>query len=207
MSALWYDTPTVEDLHEAWRNAYSVNAPAEYLVDRHGRSEYVADLIAETVSPAASVLEVGCNCGPNLAVLQERGFSNLHGVEINESALDLLRATFPDLRADLFAGSVEEFCRGRMRRYDLIFTLAVLEHIHPDSEWIFGRLASHCRWLLSVEDEVGVSDHHFPRDYGQVFAGLGMEATFTDSDLEALGLGEGFVARLFQRVEKGGASA
>jgi 2-polyprenyl-3-methyl-5-hydroxy-6-metoxy-1,4-benzoquinol methylase len=97
---------------------------------------------------------------------------------------------------------IEQFAK-RMGRYDLIFSLAVLEHVHYDSDWIFKKLASRCDWLLTIEDEEAWTAYHFPRAYGQIFAELGMTETYTDNDLLAIGLGSTFRARLFKGATHG----
>ena len=41
------------------------------------------------------ILECGCNLGTNLAILKERGFNNLHGIEIFEGAANEARKNIP----------------------------------------------------------------------------------------------------------------
>src|SRR3979409_112819 len=43
------------------------------------------------------ILEVGCNIGNQLLLLQEMGFSNLHGLEVQEYALELARRRAPGI--------------------------------------------------------------------------------------------------------------
>jgi hypothetical protein len=78
--------------------------------------------------------------------------------------------------------------------------MAVLEHIHRDSEWIFRKLAR-CtrRFLVTIEDEGSVSERHFPRDYGEVFQALGLTQIECVRDLRSHGLSHSFVARVFEK--------
>ncbi len=184
------------EAHAYWRHPADENSPECYLVNREARSQWVADRVESLVQKNARILEVGCNAGPNLAALDARGFTNLEGVEINADALNLLVQTYPDMPWALHNMPVEEFVLP-MSDYDLIFTVAVLEHIHPDSEWVFTLLANHTKWLVTVEDEHGQSPRHFPRNYGDVFTRLGMRECETWNLLETAGLDENFAARVF----------
>ncbi len=185
------------ETHAYWRHPADENSPECYLVNRRARSEWVAARVETLVGKTARILEVGCNAGPNLAELHNRGFTNLEGVEINPDALNLLAQTYPEMPVALHNMPVEEFAP-TMSDYDLVFTVAVLEHIHPDSEHVFQMLSAHTHWLLTVEDEHGRSPRHFPRNYGFVFAQLGMRERETWNLLETAGLDENFVARIFE---------
>lgn len=74
-----------------------------------------------------SILEVGCNMGNQLAILQKEGFNNLWGLEINKKALELAKE---NKSLNLIEGSVfdipfkDEF-------FDMVFTSGVLIHISP----------------------------------------------------------------------------
>ncbi len=180
-----------------WANPPAENQPASYLMNRQARSEWVADRVEALVEKDARVLEIGCNAGPNLAALHARGFTALEGVEINLQAVLLLRQTFPELDGvPLHAEPLERFT-AVMGDYDLVFTVAVLEHIHPDGDHVFEQIAARTRWLLTVEDEHGQSPRHFPRDYNTVFTGLGMTETDSYKLLDTIGLDQNFAARVF----------
>jgi hypothetical protein len=78
--------------------------------------------------------------------------------------------------------------------------MAVLEHLHPDSEWVFAEMVRVCqRLLITIEDEGGRSSHHTPRNYRTVFEGLGLEQI---AEIDPRGLGDlprEFRARVFVR--------
>jgi SAM-dependent methyltransferase len=180
-----------------WQDPPIENQPDTYLVNREERSALVADLVAQHVSLDDRVLELGCNAGPNLATLHARGFTALEGVEINPKAVKLLRVTYPQLAdTQVHNMPIEEFA-AEMGYYDFVFTLAVFEHLHTDSDWVFATVAQHCKWLLTVEDELGVSPRHFPRFYGRLFTEIGMVETWHMKSLSRVGLDDSFVARVF----------
>ncbi len=81
----------------------------------------------EPFPPEASIIELGCGSGRNLAILKEMGFTNLKGVDFSETQVEFCRKRGLDVQfmniADL------EFPDGSI---DLVFTNSVLLHIPPD---------------------------------------------------------------------------
>lgn len=94
---------------------------------------------------------------------------------------------------------MEEFAKDqRDGEYDLIYTMAVLEHIHPDSEWVFGELArATSGTLITIEDERAVTWRHFPRNYREVFEAQGLRQVH-EARLTATEDLDGFLARVFK---------
>ena len=86
------------------------------------------------------------------------------------------------------------------KAYDLTLTMAVLEHIHTESEWLFEHVARISgTWLLTIEDEEGRSWRHFPRNYQPIFEGFGFRQVKHERlNGEQHGLKK-FQARLFRR--------
>ena len=80
------------------------------------------------IPPTTRILEVGCNSGNQLILLQAMGFTSLWGVELQSYALELARARVP--RARLSQGSALDLpCEDGY--FDLVFTSGVLIHISP----------------------------------------------------------------------------
>ena len=75
------------------------------------------------------VLEVGCNRGNQLKLLKRDGFTNLWGVEINKSALDLARE---DKGFNVVEASALDL-PFRDGFFNLVFTSGVLIHIAPSN--------------------------------------------------------------------------
>jgi pseudaminic acid biosynthesis-associated methylase len=74
----------------------------------------------------ARILEVGCNIGNQLLLLQQMGYSNLSGIEPQGYALDLAKARTKNM--NLMQGSVFDIpCKDGS--FDLVFTSRVLIHI------------------------------------------------------------------------------
>jgi pseudaminic acid biosynthesis-associated methylase len=74
------------------------------------------------------ILEVGCNMGTQLLLLQQMGFTDLYGIEIQNYALDQARVRIP--RAILSRASALAIPYAE-RFFDLVFTSGVLIHIAP----------------------------------------------------------------------------
>lgn len=74
------------------------------------------------------ILEVGCNIGNQLRMLQKMGFRNLYGIEINKYAIE--QAKKHSKGVNIIYGSAFDipFKDGF---FDLVFTAGVLIHINP----------------------------------------------------------------------------
>jgi SAM-dependent methyltransferase len=141
------------------------------------------------------VLELGCNAGRNLKALNDAGWTDLTAIELSDAALATLRDAFPALAGDatLLHGTLAELSDGA---FDVVFSMAVLEHVHYDSDWVLEHVVRVCRGrLVAIENERDISERTFPRDYRKVFEALG--ATQIEELARPPGLGEGFVARVF----------
>jgi SAM-dependent methyltransferase len=164
-------------------------------------SDRLLDVLDSTVGRDASVLELGCSAGRHLAHLARHGYERLHGVDINEEAFAVLRESYPEL-ADVgtfHARAIEDVLpQFRDDRFDAVYTVETLQHIHPDDEWVFAdvlRVASDL--VVTVENEgphgaedgdvasdaerppVNYVNDDFPlyyRDWDAVFTGLGLTA-------------------------------
>jgi pseudaminic acid biosynthesis-associated methylase len=82
-------------------------------------------IFLQGVSKDAHILEVGCNIGNQLVLLQEMGYRNLFGIEIQTYALELARSRTRNI--GLSQGSV--FHIPESGPFDLVFTSRVLIHI------------------------------------------------------------------------------
>lgn len=201
----------LDEIHSYWKSpGDGKNRPDEYLEAQISpRSEFLVDLIKKLVDADATILEIGCNVGRNLNYLYEAGFSNLEAIEISEPAVQKLRETYPEMARDIKIHNmpVEDIIKQlESSRYDIVFTMAVLEHIHSESEWIFADMARITKNILvTIEDEREISWRHFPRNYRAIFERLSMKQTDKIVNLQAYGLAGGIVCRVFERVGSPGA--
>ena len=163
-----------EVLYDFWRQpAPPGNDPHDY-VGPVGRSEVLLSLISD-LPRDARILEVGCNVGRNLAYLYDHGYRNLEGIEINPHAVELLRTTFPQLAGvPVHLGPAEEVLPGLHDEFDLVYTMAVLEHIHPGSTVVFDEIVRLGRSVLSIEPPGRVSHRQYPHDVPKMFQQRGL---------------------------------
>jgi pseudaminic acid biosynthesis-associated methylase len=80
------------------------------------------------VPRSARILEVGCNIGNQLRMLQELGFVNLWGIEIQHYALKQAKSRVRGINVVEASGLEIPF---RDKSFDLVFTSGVLIHIAP----------------------------------------------------------------------------
>jgi hypothetical protein len=191
-----------EDLHAYWRDPDEANRPEGY-ANPVDRSRLLLTLLGPHCALDEPVLEIGPNIGRNLEHLRLAGYQHLEGVEISSKAIAAMRANYPDLASSvtIHNAPVEEVIRTLPDMgFGAVFTMAVLEHIHPESEWIFAEMVRICRGVIvTIEDEMSQTWRHTPRDYRSIFEGLGMVQVEESVPSDVSGLGDKFRARVFKR--------
>jgi len=80
------------------------------------------------VDKQSKILEIGCNVGIKLTILQKLGYTNLTGIEINDKAFDIAKQN--NSKIDFIHTSIEDF-DVKNEKYDLVFTSNVLIHFSP----------------------------------------------------------------------------
>ncbi len=75
-----------------------------------------------------NILEVGCNIGVQLNILQGQGFKNLYGIEIFPKAVELAKTNTKNI--NIIQGSAFDL-PFKDNYFDLVFTSGVLIHINP----------------------------------------------------------------------------
>jgi len=154
-------------------------------------SESIRRVLERFVDPDAPVLEVGCSSGRHLAHLQNHGFEDLTGIEVNEEAFEVMAENYPDLaaRGTFYLDAVEDVV-GEFEddRFAAVYSVETLQHVHPDAEWVFGELARVADDLLvTVENE---GDAHPGDGDAEADAGPGRNAD-RDGDHRAGDAGAG----------------
>ena len=112
------------------RNALSLSEMELLYKDNYGitRTEMNSRFI-DNLDRDMKVLEVGSNIGNQLLLLQQSGFKNLYGIELQSYAVELSKNN--TRRINLIEGSAFDipFKDGF---FDLVFTSGVLIHISPN---------------------------------------------------------------------------
>jgi SAM-dependent methyltransferase len=199
-----------EQCERFWRasgNGTEGNRPQDYAAKDRAIVDFLDRFWRPEVSSEDSILEIGCNAGTNLDRLRELGYAQLGGVEINPDALEMLRNAYPELAASaqLRLGPAETVLRELPDdAVDVVFTMAVLLHVHPSSHELFGDMARVARkYICTIEAEPGLCAYVFPRDYARVFGRLGCaevkQVRLRRSSQPEVGFGYfGYTARLMR---------
>ncbi|MFC7154329.1 class I SAM-dependent methyltransferase [Halomarina halobia] len=124
-------------------------------------SERIRGLLDSVVGREATVLELGCSSGRHLSHLHDHGYEDLHGIDVNDEAFRVMEETAPELaarvtfHADAIESVVTDFDDDR---FDAVFSVETLQHVHPDNGWVFGELPRIARDLLVTVEHEGRSD-------------------------------------------------
>ncbi len=182
-----------------------MNQPFKYLrEDLEIRSKFLLQLITKNCAKNIKILELGCSVGRNLNILYHNGYKNLAGIEINKQSIELMEERYSEMykTIDIYTSTIENAIKHILDlEYDLIFSMAVLEHVHTDSEFIFREIARITKtFLITIEDESSKTWRHFPRDYNEVFSKVGFhQIESICCKKESTGFNTNFVARVFQK--------
>lgn len=168
-----------DELHRYWKEPWDgANFPQDYL-EGENKSQFLVQLIKGYVNSNARIMEIGCGVGRNLNYLFSAGFTKLEGIEISENYVEVLKQSYPEMarHCKVYNKSAEEIIgQSEDETFDVVFTMAVLQHIHTESEFIFPEIVRITKkFLITIEDEKGISWRHFPRNYRTVFESLGLE--------------------------------
>lgn len=136
MSASRRETPQLREwtgqfgLDYTNRNSLTPAQVDELWVRNYGvsRTEMNRKFLSD-VPKDARILEVGCNLGNQLVLLQTLGYTNLYGVEVQEYALEAARARTHNIQLTLASAFDVPYEDGY---FDLVFTAGVLIHISPE---------------------------------------------------------------------------
>jgi len=111
------NTLDVEDLNALWSANYGIT-----------RRE-INQVFLQDIPKNASFLEVGCNVGNQLLQLQELGYRNLSGVEIQSYAAEIAKSRVKNVA--IRQGSALALPYGN-DSFDVVFTSGVLIHVAPE---------------------------------------------------------------------------
>jgi len=158
------------------------------------RSFFLCGLINDIIDLdfESKICEIGCNAKRNLHFLEKNGYKNLYGFDVNKQALDNGYAVRAEIRND----SIVDYFLVR-QKFDLVFSMAVLQHLPREIDYIFEDVAKSTKYLLTIEDEWKSAKRTFNRNYKDVFEGIGMTEIFSSRPVKISGLNRGFMARLF----------
>ena len=146
------------EVRRQWETRSGEYSPAYYA--HYGpdeTSETLRETFERVLDAGASILELGCSSGRHLAHLHEHGFERLSGIDLNADAFDVMAEAYPDLAdaGTFHHGAIEEVVREfEDGRFDAVYSVETLQHVHPDAEWVFEEVARITdEVLVTVENE------------------------------------------------------
>ncbi len=191
-----------EENRRGWAERSAAFSPAYYAhVGPDEVSDTLVTVLDRFADEDAAILEVGCSAGRHLAHLQRAGFTNLTGVDINDDSFDVMAEQYPELAetGTFRTGAIEDVLPTYADdAFDGIYSVQTLQHVHPETEWVFAELARVTSDLLITAEnegdgsarggtghEVNRVNDEFPlyyRDWEQVFTGLGLVQLLRESE-------------------------
>jgi pseudaminic acid biosynthesis-associated methylase len=111
------NTLEMAELDALWSRNYGVSRSA------------INQIFLEGIPRSASFLEVGCNVGNQLLLLQAQGYSQLTGIELQSYALAGARSRLKNVALQQGSALALPF---EDEAFDVVFTSGVLIHIAPD---------------------------------------------------------------------------
>ncbi|WP_419782742.1 pseudaminic acid biosynthesis-associated methylase [Malaciobacter marinus] len=113
------------------RNIYTPKHLDEFYENRYTLSRTdLNNRFLKNINKDAKILEVGTNIGNQLLHLQNMGFENLYGIEIQERAINFAKKRADNL--NIIKGDALDI-PFKDDYFDLVFTSGVLIHISPDN--------------------------------------------------------------------------
>lgn len=184
-------------------NAINDNAPILYTKKSDEFKQFLINFISSNINKHDRILELGCNACGNLRVLHDNGYTNLSGIEINKNAIVQIPT---DLNVNIINGDItKELSKIPDNSYDLLYSVAVLLHIHPEHNDIFMEIARISnKYIMTIEIENKSCYYVFPRNYKKIFNNLGYSEIKYIELKNAVGLENlyDYTARLFKKDEE-----
>jgi ubiquinone/menaquinone biosynthesis C-methylase UbiE len=128
--------------------------------------------------PFSSILEIGCNCGPNLYLLAKKYPDiEIAGIDINPRAIeegDELLAKEGISNVKLSVAKADELERFQDKSFDIVFTDAVLIYVGPDKikKVVYDMVRIARQALILVERQTLELNHNDPYSLGIYYKGL-----------------------------------
>ncbi len=122
----------------------------------HSHRSFLLERIS-AFSPISGILEIGCNCGPNLYLIAKKfPETEARGIDINPRAVEKGNEIFASegmSNVTLALGRADELGQFGDRSFDIVLTDAVLMYIGPDKikEVVQGMIRVARRALILVE--------------------------------------------------------
>jgi ubiquinone/menaquinone biosynthesis C-methylase UbiE len=127
----------------------------------------------ESYFPVSSILEIGCNCGPNIFLLAKKFPKvEIYGIDINPLAIQIGKEFLTKegiSNVKLLVGKADELNQFQDKSFDIVFTDAVLMYVGPDkikkvikeTARIAKKVLIFTEWHYKEQKGLGAYDPHF----------------------------------------------
>lgn len=165
--------PSATSTKERWQRQGTddlLTTPKTYIKEDNSIIELFKEVLPY-LNKNSPILEIGCNVGRSLNYLYKLGYKNLTGIEIGPSAVELMKATFPDMysNSNILIGDAPGLIKGlNTDEFDLVFCHSVLVNIHPKYNYIFEEMARISKKFILILENEG-SYTAYPRDFKKMF--------------------------------------
>jgi len=112
-----------------WTDTFIAHS-SNWLIHRVRYSFYERAFFSHVTDKNARILDVGCGSGEFISLLLQRGYTNLHGVEIDDALIDLASRALPDVRRS----SATELPYAD-NSFDCIYMFNVMHHLGGMAEY------------------------------------------------------------------------
>lgn len=128
-------------LHQGsdWNNVQRLDEDDEWVMSYwHSRNRSHRAFLLEKIAAFSptSILEIGCNCGPNLYLIAKRlPNAEIRGIDINPRAIQKGNELFAQegiSNVRLSVGKADELGQFQDKSFDVVFTSSLLMYIGPD---------------------------------------------------------------------------
>ena len=165
-----------------WNDTQHVGEDDEWVLGywdsrNHSHRPFLMERIS-AFYPFSNILEVGCNCGPNLHLVAKK-FPDVEiaGIDINPRAIEKGSEWFASegiSNVRLAVGQADRLEQFPDKSFDIVFTDAILIYVGPDkiNQAIQEMLRVTCRVLILLERHHFEPDHRDPHGLGIYHQGL-----------------------------------
>lgn len=184
-----------DEVQRQWAERSGEYSPEYYAYyGPNGTSERIRRTLDSRSGPQPRVLELGCSSGRHLAHLYDHGYRDLAGIEVNDEAIDVMEEAYPEVAShgtfhvDTIENTLPEF---EDDRFDAVYSVETLQHIHPDNAWVFEELARVTRSLIVTVENEGDGEESvnyvkdglplYYRDWETVFTDLGFRQVVSET--------------------------
>jgi len=197
--------PYNKDILSYWEKPGDVLNGAECYAaeDQLIKSQYLGDLIKKYCKNVTSAFEIGCNIGRNINYLKTNLGLSVGAIEISTYTIEKMKKEYDALAdADIYIGNAPEIIKKVPdKAYDIVYSMAVLMHIHPDVKEDFWtdivRVSN--KYLITIENESTSSNRNWNRNYEQIFSELGLKSVYSEKLGNEQGL-FGYQTRIFDKI-------